>query len=164
MSTDVSAQVSALQDMTVKELRRRWAEVFGEEAPNGHKQYLVKRLAWRIQANAEGDISERARRRAEELADDSDLRVKAPGKGAGTHGRGSTASGALSHTHDPRLPMPGTVLTREYKGRTVQVTVRENGFDYEGELYSSLSAVAKAVTGSHWNGFHFFKLGEKEQT
>ena len=59
MDTKVAAQIRALHEMTVKELRRRWAEVFGEEAPNGHKRYLIKRLAWRIQANAEGDISER---------------------------------------------------------------------------------------------------------
>ena len=86
VDTGVAARIDALHKMTVKELRRRWAEVFGEEAPNGHKQYLIKRLAWRIQANAEGDISERARRRAEELADDSDLRVKAP-RAASRRGR-----------------------------------------------------------------------------
>ena len=58
MNREVAAQIRALQDMTVRELRRRWAEVFGEEAPNGHKKYLIKRIGWRIQANADGDISE----------------------------------------------------------------------------------------------------------
>ena len=57
--------------------------------------------------------------------------------------------------------MPGTVLTREYKGETVQVTVLPTGFDYEGEVYPSLSAAAKAITGSHTSGFLFFRLNGK---
>ena len=56
------------------------------------------------------------------------------------------------------LPMPGTVLTRPYKGRTITATVLDDGFEYEGEVYRSLSAVAKAVTGSHWSGNYFFGL------
>lgn len=54
--------------------------------------------------------------------------------------------------------MPGTVLARQYKGRTITVTVLEDGFEYAGEVFRTLSAVAKAVTGSHWNGYHFFGL------
>jgi hypothetical protein len=57
--------------------------------------------------------------------------------------------------------MPGTLLTREYKGELVQVTVLPKGFDYEGEVYSSLSATAKAITGSHTSGFLFFRLNGK---
>ena len=162
MNTEVSAQLQALHEMTVKELRRRWAEVFGEEAPNGHKRYLIKRIAWRIQANAEGDISERARRRAQELADDADLRVKAPRKTKGTDAH-QTACDEAPPARDPRLPMPGTMLTREYKGTKVQVKVREEGFEYRGEVYDSLTGAARAITGSHWNGFHFFKLGSKKE-
>ena len=62
---------------------------------------------------------------------------------------------------DDRLPPPGTILTRSYKGTTIRVQVLEKGFAYEGELYKSLSAVAKAVTGSHCNGFLFFQLNTK---
>jgi hypothetical protein len=107
MTADIATQTRALDDMTVDELKRRWAEVFGEEAPNSHPRYLVKRLAWRIQANAEGDISERARRRAEELANDADLRRKAPKR---SHDIMSNlvATGELPASHDPRLPMPGS--------------------------------------------------------
>jgi hypothetical protein len=56
------------------------------------------------------------------------------------------------------LPVPATVLTREYRGKTVLVTVLDRGFEYEGVVYRSLSAVARAVTGSHWNGYGFFGL------
>ena len=56
------------------------------------------------------------------------------------------------------MPLPGSILTRPYKGRDIEVKVRANGFEFEGEIYRSLSAVAKAATGKHWNGYHFFKL------
>jgi hypothetical protein len=61
-------------------------------------------------------------------------------------------------SRDQRLPLPGTVLTRDYKGQTVQIRVLENGFEYDGEVYRSLSAVAKAITGTHTNGYLFFRL------
>jgi hypothetical protein len=57
--------------------------------------------------------------------------------------------------------MVGTLLTRKYKGRTLQVKVATDGFEFEGEMYKSLSAIAKAVTGSHWNGYHFFGLAKR---
>ncbi len=78
MDADVKRQIGQLDGMTVAELREKWREVYGEEAPNSHPRFLVKRPAWRIQANVEGDLSERARRRAMELANDADLRLKAP--------------------------------------------------------------------------------------
>ena len=62
---------------------------------------------------------------------------------------------------DDRLPRPGTILTRRYKGRTLQVEVLEHGFAFDGQVYRSLSAVAKAVTGSHCSGHFFFGLTEK---
>jgi len=63
---------------------------------------------------------------------------------------------------DDRLPPPGTVLTRKYKGETLQVLVLADGFEYAGEVYASLSAVAKAITGSHCNGYLFFRLGQRD--
>ncbi len=75
---NVAKEVAALQRMTVAELRERYEEVFGEACRSHHKQWLVRRIAWRMQANAEGDLSERARKRAAELANDADLRMKAP--------------------------------------------------------------------------------------
>ena len=71
--------------------------------------------------------------------------------------QGDRAAPAKSSAHD-RLPVPGTVLTRTYRGRRVAVQVLPSGFEYEGRVYRSLSAVAKAVTGSHWNGHLFFGL------
>ena len=160
MGLDVAKELAALKAMTVPELRARYAEVFGEECRSRHKQFLWKRLIWRMQANEEGELSERARRRAEELANDADLRIHAP-KAPVVTAAGVTI-GRLAAPADSGLPLPGTLLTRQYKGRLVQVLVREKGFEHEGTVYRSLSAVAHAVTGSHWSGHLFFNLGRKE--
>ncbi|MBP7946046.1 MAG: DUF2924 domain-containing protein [Verrucomicrobia bacterium] len=152
---NIAREVAALKRMTVKELRGRYVGVFGEVARSGNKDWLWKRIAWRMQANAEGGLSERARRRAEELANDADLRVRRPPDKPTPPP--STTSSAKVHFDDRAGElMPGTVLTRQYKGRTIIVTALDNGFEFEGDVYRSLSAVAKAVTGSHWNGNHFF--------
>jgi hypothetical protein len=164
MSPGVRKQVEALEGMTAPELRERYAEVFGEETASQHKRFLQKRIAWRLQANEEGGLSERARRRAEELANDADLRLTAPTRmNEEPAAVRQTSIRKFSPTHDRRLPMPGAVLTREYRGRTVSVTVLDEGFEYHGEVYRSLSAVAKAVTGSHWNGYGFFGLTKGDQ-
>ncbi len=145
--------------MTVAELREKYAEVMGEETRSRHKDYLIRRIAWRLQASAEGNLSERARRRAMELAANADVRLTAPRKKT-TPAPGRTKVAALHIYQDGRLPMPGAVITREYKGQTIEVRVLPHGFEFEGEVYKSLSAVAKAVTGTHWNGYHFFHLGK----
>ena len=153
---DVSAELRRLRVMTVPQLQARYAEVFGEAVRSRHKAHLVKRIIWRMQAAAEGDLPERARRRAAELADDSLLRLRPPPMPS-LSGHGQTVTAAMPGD-DGRLPMPGTLLTRVYKGRRVQVRVLPKGFEHEGEVYRSLSAVAKAVTGSHWNGHLFFGI------
>jgi len=109
---------------------------------------------------AEGDLSERARRRAEELANDADLRLMPPRAAAVTR---VAVMLAAEVGGDPRLPPPGSVLVRSYKGRTVRVQVLPRGFEFEGETYRTLSAVAKAIAGSHCNGFLFFKLTKGEE-
>jgi Protein of unknown function (DUF2924) len=149
-------EVATLQRLTVGQLRQRFAELFGEATPASNRTWLVKRIAWRLQALAEGDLSERARRRAQELARDADLRLNPPRSPAET----TTAPpepATLPAPVDPRLPSPGTILTRPYKGQVVQVQVLTDGFAYGGTVYPSLSAVAKAITGSHCNGYHFFR-------
>ena len=78
MNLNVGKEVAALQRMTVRELRTRYAEVFGEPTRAGNKAWLVKRIAWRLQSRAEGDLSERARQRAAELANDADVRLSPP--------------------------------------------------------------------------------------
>jgi hypothetical protein len=161
VNAKVNKELAALRQMGVSELRAKYLEVFGEPSRSGNKDFLFKRVAWRIQSLAEGGLSERARRRAEELARDADLRTttpKAPKATPGAAARTVTIAMAAPEGRD-RLPVPGTVLTRAYRGKHVAVTVLAGDrFEWEGRTYKSLSAIAKAVTGSHWNGYLFFGL------
>ena len=156
MELNIANEVAMLQRLSIGQLRQRFAEVFGEATRAGNKIWLVKRIAWRMQALAEGDLSERARRRAEELARDADLRLNPPRSQSRAQPRSEPVA-APAAAVDARLPPPGTILTRPYKGQLVQVQVLTEGFAYAGGVYASLSAVAKAVTGSHCNGFLFFR-------
>lgn len=166
MRTTIAARIQALRDMTVPELRIEYARVFREETRSAHKEQLWRAIAWRIQADAEGDLPERVRRRAAEIARDADLRTRAPRdplRGAAPPPEARTARRPFAAPHDARLPLPDTVLTRAYRGREVRVTVLDRGFEHEGKIHRSLSAVAKAVTGAHWNGFHFFGIAGRDR-
>ena len=159
MSVNVAREVAAMKRMTVKQLKFKYAEVFGDETRTGNKAWLVKRIAWRLQAISEGGLSERARQRAHELANDADIRMSPPRvRTASDRAVERTVTTPIQFSEDQRLPLPGTVLVREYKGNSVQVRVLDRGFEFEGEVYRSLSAVAKKITGTHINGFNFFRL------
>jgi hypothetical protein len=164
MDPNVGKEVAGLRRLTVPELRARYAEVFGEPTLTKNRGWLVKRLAWRLQALAEGDLSERARQRAAELARDADLRLNPPRANGAAAPEERTATKAVRFQSDTRLPPPGTVITAPYKGQTLHVKVLPAGFEYEGQVYGSLSAVAKAVTGSHCNGYLFFRLNQTGDT
>jgi hypothetical protein len=156
MSMASHYEIAALQRLTVRQLRARYAEVYGEGTAAQNKAWLVRRIAYRLQVLAEGDLSERARRRAAELANDADLRLSPPR--APVAPAPQAAAPPAPAPKDPRLPPPGTVLARPYRGETLQVRVLDDGFEFQGRVFPSLSAVAKAATGSHCNGFLFFRL------
>jgi hypothetical protein len=156
MHVNVAKEVAALRGMSVGELRGRYAEVFGEPARTGHKVWLIKRIVWRLQALAEGNLSERARRRAAELANDADLRLYPPRSAQVVSS--NKASSPSGQRPDRRLPPAGRTLSRLYKGRMLHVRILPKGFEFEGVVYQSLSAVAKAITGSHTNGYLFFRI------
>ncbi len=159
MDLNIGKEVAAMKRMTVNELRARYAEVFGEETNGRHKEWLIRRIAWRIQAQAEGDISERpatGRRIGPQHRHSNDGPEGAEPAPAET-GQRKTATPHLSP--DRRLPVAGQEIAREYKGQTLIVRVLPHGFEFDGEVYKSLSAVAKAITGQHCNGYHFFRLG-----
>jgi hypothetical protein len=170
MALNVGKEIAGLKQMRVRELREKYEAVFGEPTRAGNKDFLFKRIAWRIQALAEGNLSERARRRAELLARDADLRTTAPrapltapgGNGVGGGGGGNSVKDVkpTGSVTDERVPPPGTVLTRVYRGQAYHVVVRDDGFEYDGQVFRSLSAIAKMITGSHWNGLLFFKIAK----
>jgi hypothetical protein len=170
--SNLAQEIAHLPRLTVAQLRGRFAAVFGEPTNAQHKTWLIKRIAWRLQALAQGDLSERARQRAAELANDADLRLsppKPPRPQSAEHAlppngqvpdapAPAAPAPAAWVPPDGRLPLPGSVLTRLYKGQQLQVTILHQGFAFQGQVYGSLSAVAKAITGSHCNGFLFFRL------
>ena len=139
----VVAQLTALRKMSVVELKQRWEALFGTVAPNNSRSYLEVRLGNRIQELMLGGLSRDTRRVL-------DLLVKElEGK--------NTRKAIMT---DSRKPIPGTRLLREWDGAEHSVTVLRDGFDWQGRKFKSLSAVARAITGTQWNGYRFFGLRE----
>lgn len=157
-------EIENLRRATLATLRVKHREVFGEEARSRNREHLFRRIAWRLQALAEGGLSERARERAREIACEADLRVVAPAEffTVGDHPI-RTLRGRERRERDRRLPLPGAVLTRQWKGRSLVVEVLAEGFRYEGRHFSSLSSVASAITGTRWNGLAFFGLTRRDK-
>ena len=164
---DFANQIAALDRMSIGDLAERYRELHGQPCRTRHRAYLIRKIAWRIQANAEGGLSERARKRATELANDADVRVMAPKTMICPPQIGEAVTVTRSapieqeKPSDPRLPPPGSAIVRKYKGQTIRVVVLEDGlgFECDGERFRTLSAIAKKITGSHMNGFRFFGLG-----
>src|ERR1700722_10947115 len=160
MDTAVLMELENLRRASLAGLREKFREVFQEQTRSRHREHLFRRIAWRLQALAEGDLSERARGRAHQIAKDADLRMIAPRDFFRVCGeRVQTAPGDRDRRQlDSRLPLPGTVLSRNWKGRTILVEVLAKGFQYENRAYPSLSAIAVEITGTRWNGLAFFGL------
>ena len=161
MSPNVTIEIAELQNKTVNQLVQRYEQVFKEECRSRNKQYLIRRIAWRLQANDEGGLSRAALKKAAELAEDAETRVTAPRKHSTEGVKLVLPEPASFVDWDPRLPPPGNIVERQYKGKMIRVIVLQNGFEYEGQRYKSLTAIAKEVSGSHCNGFLFFRLGRK---
>jgi len=161
MDPTVITGIEELPQWKVAALKQRYRELFGEESKSSNKQFLLRRIAFRLQADAEGDLSERARRRAAEIAEDRDLRMRAPKEFSVGPDSGSSRVDRTRPPKDGRLPGPGTLLTRRVGDRQIVVKVLTDGFEYESRRYRSLSAIAREVTGTRWNGLLFFGLAER---
>lgn len=154
MKKSVESIIIELGQLPVRELRKRYELLYCESCFSKHKPYIIKRLVWKMQAQAEGaEFSPELHRRAELLAQGAEARLTGePGGGAGLQ---QTIPVAFSAP--PVLPKEG-FLRRGYKGRNIVVQVTDGGFVYDGRPYRSLSAIAKEVTGTHINGRAFFKV------
>jgi len=133
MTTDIEAELDALHDMTTGELADLYRELHGQPCRTRHRAYLIRKNAWRIQANAEGDLSERARRRAAELADDAEVRVMPPKMmicppqtGDATTVTRAVRKDGRQQAIDPRLPTPGSAIVRQYKGKQKRKGITPN--------------------------------------
>ena len=160
MAFDAQAEWKRLSSLTIRELRDEHVRVLGWRHHTGSRKFLSRRICWKLQEMAEGGLSERAKQRAREIAAVSSVREIPPPGWPETEALPSQDAEVSSPKRDPRIPPVGSVLRREHKGKAIVVTVREGGFEYDGTVYRSLSAVARAATGVQWNGFRFFKLDE----
>jgi hypothetical protein len=120
--------------------------MFDAPAPNNSRTFLESRLAYRIQELTYGGPDKQTRRLLDLLADEVE----------GTLTRKTQIA-------DPRNPVVGTKLIREWDGIAHTVTVLKEGFEWGGQRYKSLSAVARAITGTRWNGYRFFGLRERKR-
>ena len=142
----ILARLAALKAMSVNDLKAEWQALFDAPAPNNSRGFLEGRLAYRIQELTYGGPDKQTRRLLDLLADE--------------------VEGSLTHKAqiaDPRNPVVGTKLIREWDGIAHTVTVLKEGFEWDGRRYKSLSAVARAITGTRWNGYRFFGLRERKR-
>ncbi len=137
----VLARLTALQDMEIAELRTLWRSLFDTDPPGYTKRFMAPRLAYRIQELAYGGLRPDAVRKLERMGEQVD-----------------GGKPAVRRIRADSRPVTGTRLIREWKGVEYTVTVRTDGFEWEGRPYRSLSAIARAITGTRWNGHVFFGL------
>ena len=140
--TSVLRQLAVLQTLSTEQLEEKWLDLYGTKPPKYTKQFLKKRLAYRIQELFYGGLSESAKLHLKNVAANDPL---------------ATAFQKKPKNSEPEDKiLTGTRFVRIWKGRRYEVIVRENGFEFEGKTYRSISAVASKITGSHWNGNVFF--------
>ncbi|WP_232480309.1 DUF2924 domain-containing protein [Roseomonas sp. KE2513] len=138
---DVLGRLAALQSTPTAHLKQQWRELFGKEPPPFNRAYLQSRLAYRIQELAYGGLRPETRARLEALGEQLD-----------------GGNVVLRRIRADSRPLAGTRLLREWQGVEHAVTVLADGFEFEGRPYRSLSAVARHITGTRWNGWTFFGL------
>jgi DUF2924 family protein len=149
---DIQIEIEDLRGMERSELIDRYTEVFGGTPRIRSREFLWKRLAWKMQEQRYGGLSTIAKARLEELIRGLDLPLDENVR---------KVTGQLRGKRKPGDPMPGTVLIRDWHEQQIRVEVLEDGYEWDGAVYRSLTAVAKAVTGSKWNGRLFFGLSER---
>jgi len=141
MTDTVLARVAALKTTPTPDLKQQWRELFEKEPPPYNRRFLENRLGYRIQELAYGGLKPETRARLEALGEQLD-----------------GGNVVLRRIRADSRPLPGTRLIREYDGIQHVVTVRTDDFEYEGRPYRSLSAIARHITGTRWNGWTFFGL------
>ncbi len=137
----IPARLAALKTTPTPELKEQWRELFGTEPPPYNRRFLESRLAYRIQELAYGGLKPETVRRLEPLGEELD-----------------GGDVAMRRAAARPKPITGTRLVREWQGIEHTVTVLADGFEWQGRPYQSLSAIARAITGTRWNGWLFFGL------
>jgi len=148
------SEIMKLKEKSLEELKTKYQELSGQEPPSSNKLFLWRKIAYRLQELECGNVSEETQGKIQELIKKYD-----PVNNTGVrpdNGNGEIANKKPSR--DRRLPIPGTLITKSYKGKKYELKILEKGFEYNNKTYKSLSAIAKEITGAHWNGYLFFNL------
>ncbi len=152
MNNPLIEQIMTLKNASLAELKVKCAELSGQEAPcSNNKVFLWRKIAYRLQEIEYGGLSSKTQSRISALIEQYD-----PINNKMFRPQHNAIKGRAGG-RDTRLPIPGAIIRKEYKGQILEVKVLEKGFEYQSQIYRTLSAVAKAVTGAHWNGHLFFK-------
>ncbi|MBU0479117.1 DUF2924 domain-containing protein [bacterium] len=150
MRDNAMVQIMALKEAPLDALQKKYSELYGKDALSNNRTYLWRRIAYRLQELEYGGLSKKAQKRLKELIELYDpinnrtLRSKSIKK--------------RPDFRDERLPIPGTVIVKNYKGQKLEVKVLEKGFEYSNKIYKTLTALAQEITGSHWSGYEFFNI------
>jgi hypothetical protein len=166
MGLNIKREQNRLEQLSIVELRERYHGLSSRRVSIKCKRWYIKRILWLMQAAAEGDISEESRLLAKQIAADRPLRKSVLKLRENVDdcdaSTSRTVSTVLKPPIDRRIPEPGASLVRTYKGQTIRVVVRSSSFEFNGEQYKSLTAIARVVTGQRRiNGFQFFNLGKR---
>ncbi|MBM4225905.1 MAG: DUF2924 domain-containing protein [Gammaproteobacteria bacterium] len=166
MKKPLDEEIAQMATLSARALEARHESLFGRKPETNHRQFLFRKIAWRIQADREGGLSEATKEIANAIAQEAPLRTRlirnAAKRLAGLDPE-QTATTVLPTGHDSRLPMPGGVIVKQFKGETLVVKVLADGFEFRDRRYKSLSAIALDLTGTKWNGFVFFGV-DKERS
>jgi len=150
----ITKEISELRAMTAHELADRYEELFGKAPRVKHKEWLWKRIAWKLQEQRFGGLPGAARRHLNTLMNEIELPIK---------GKSGADTGKPRASCAPDMPAIGTTLIRKWHGHEYRVKVTADGFEYDGVVYRSLSAVAYAITGTRWNGKLYFGLKKRKK-
>jgi hypothetical protein len=169
MTEDLQAEIAMCFRLPAAGLQQRYQALTGKPARSTHPAFLARRLAWALQEQQVGGLPDEARQRIAELAESLDPLAKAATKArrrspTDPHGRSNRRGGRPGHRRrEIRLPGPGATIRRTYKGCEIAVRILDDGFEFDGHHYRSLTAIAKLVTGAHWNGLLFFGLIKQQR-
>lgn len=147
-------EISELKQKDLDEIQAKYKELFNQDPPSNNKVYLWRKIAYRNQELEFGGLSAEAKSKLDELIQ----RYEPINNTLLRPENENTPGKKHSRANDRRLPIPGSIITKKYNGQKIMVKVLENGFEYNGAIYKSLSSVASLIAGNHWNGYLFFGL------
>lgn len=157
MEESIASQITALKSASLEELQAKYKELFNNgNASSNNKTFLWRKIAYKLQELEYGGLSDAARTKIAELIERYDpINNKTLRPQVVFGGKNMVAIPSL---RDKRLPIPGTIIHKKYKGRDIYVKVLEKGFEYNDKYYRSLTAIAEELSGAHWSGYLFFNL------